>query len=87
MKTFLYFVLTFVISWGAVLIVVGPAGFPASTEQAESALPVIVFATLAGPSVAAIVLTGLFSGRDGVRSLFRRFLKWRVGWVGTSSLC
>jgi len=70
-----YFALTFAISWGAILIVVGPGGIPVTTEQLE----MLGLATLLGPSVAGILLTGLASGRVGLRELLSRLLRWRVG--------
>jgi membrane protease YdiL (CAAX protease family) len=70
-----YFALTFVISWGGILIVVGPGGFPVTTEQLE----MLGLATLLGPSVAGILLTGLASGRVSLRELLSRLLRWRVG--------
>jgi len=70
-----YFALTFAISWGAILVVVGPGGLPVTTEQ----LTMLGLATLLGPSVAGILLTGLASGRVGLRELLSRLLRWRVG--------
>jgi len=70
-----YFALTFAISWGAMLIVVGPGGIPVTTEQ----VAMLGLATLLGPSVAGILLTGLVSGRVGLRELLSRLLTWRVG--------
>jgi membrane protease YdiL (CAAX protease family) len=70
-----YFVLTFVISWGAILIMVGPSGIPVSTAQ----VAVLGLAMLLGPSVASILLTCLASGRAGFRELLSRMFKWRVG--------
>jgi membrane protease YdiL (CAAX protease family) len=70
-----YFALTFAISWGAILIVVGPGGIPVTTEQLE----MLGLAMLLGPSVAGILLTGLASGRVGLRELLSRLLRWRVG--------
>jgi membrane protease YdiL (CAAX protease family) len=70
-----YFALTFAISWGAILIVVGPGGIPITTDQ----VVMLGMATLLGPSVAGILLTGLASGRVGLRELLSRLLRWRVG--------
>jgi membrane protease YdiL (CAAX protease family) len=70
-----YFVLTFVISWGAILIIVGPSGIPISTAQ----VAVLGMAMLLGPSLASILLTGLAFGRKGYRELLSRLFKWRVG--------
>lgn len=70
----IYFALTFVISWGAVLILTGPNGIPVAEDQAV----VLGMALLLGPSVAGILLTGLTSGRDGFRKLLSHLLRWRV---------
>jgi membrane protease YdiL (CAAX protease family) len=70
-----YFALTFAISWGAILIVVGPGGIPVTTEQLE----ILGLAMLLGPSIASILLTGLLYGRAGLQEFIRRLLRWRVG--------
>lgn len=48
------------------------------------------YLTAYGPLLAAVIVTGLIGGRDGLRDLLRRALKWRVGmrWllVGAFSL-
>jgi membrane protease YdiL (CAAX protease family) len=75
-----YFALTFAISWGGVLLVIGgPGGIPGNPEQFETLLPVVLLALLAGPSVAGILLTGLVDGRAGFRDLLSWLLRWRVG--------
>jgi membrane protease YdiL (CAAX protease family) len=70
----IYFTLTFIISWGAVLILAGPNGIPVAEDQAV----VLGMALLLGPSVAGILLTGLTSGRDGFRDALSHLLTWRV---------
>ncbi len=75
-----YFALTFAISWGGVLLVIGgPGGIPGTPEQFERLLPFAGLAMLAGPSVAGILLTGLVYGRAGFREVLSRLLRWRVG--------
>jgi membrane protease YdiL (CAAX protease family) len=75
-----YFALTFAISWGGVLLVIGgPGGIPGIPEQFETLLPVVILALLAGPSAAGILLTSLVDGRAGFRELLSRLLRWRVG--------
>lgn len=74
-----YFALTFAISWGGVLIVVGPGGIPGTTAQAETLLPFVVLAMFPGPIIASILLTGLVYGKVGLRELLSRLLRWRVG--------
>jgi membrane protease YdiL (CAAX protease family) len=74
-----YFILAFIISWGSMLIVVGPGGFPCTPEEIESLMPAVILAVLAGPSISGIVMTGLISGRAGFRQLLLRLLRWRAG--------
>jgi uncharacterized protein len=86
-KTFLkqnlvlsYFALTFAISWGGLLAIGGPGGTSSDTAwQSDPRLPLMILAMLGGPSVAGILLTALVYGRSGLRELFSRLLKWRVG--------
>ena len=70
-----YYVLTFAISWGAILIAAGPGGIPVATELRMTLGALLVL----GPSVAGILLTGLVSGRVGLRELLAQLLRWRVG--------
>ena len=75
-----YFVLTFVISWGGILLVIGgPSSIPANSEQAETLVLFVLLALFAGPSVAGVLLTGLVNGKAGFRELLSRLLRWRVG--------
>jgi len=75
-----YCALTFAISWGGFLLVVGgPGGFPATPEQFAALMPLAVLAMLAGPPVAGLLLTGVVSGRTGRRELRSRLVRWRVG--------
>lgn len=75
-----YFALTFAISWGGIVILVGgPGGIPGTPEQLASLMPLVLLALFAGPSVAGIFLTWLVYGRAGFRDLFVRMTRWRVG--------
>ena len=76
-----YFALAFAISWGAILLAVGlgPGGFTATPQQFKMAMPYAVPTMLLGPSVAAILMTGLLYGRAGFRELGSRLRRWRVG--------
>jgi len=71
----IYFILTFIISWGAILMVTGLDGIPVEPDQAVT----LGMAILLGPSITSILLTGLTSGWKGFRELGSRLLKWRVG--------
>jgi membrane protease YdiL (CAAX protease family) len=74
-----YFALAFTLSWGAVLIVVGPSGFLGTKEIPEVLEPFLYVAMVVGPSVAGILFTGLLHGRAGLREFGSRLLRWRVG--------
>lgn len=74
-----YFVLTFAISWGGVLAVVGFDGFPGTEEDFGVLLPMVVIAMVAGPSVAGIAAMALFLGKTGLHDAWLRLLKGRVG--------
>jgi membrane protease YdiL (CAAX protease family) len=73
-----YFALAFTLSWGAVLIVVGPSGFLGTKEIPEVLDPFLYVAMVVGPSVAGILFTGLLYGRAGLREFGSRLLRWRV---------
>lgn len=77
-----YYAVVFAISWGGLLLLVAPSGFPATPDEAsvESPLFSIAFlATVAGPVVAGLLLTGLVHGRAGLRAFRSRLSTWRVG--------
>jgi membrane protease YdiL (CAAX protease family) len=75
----IYFALTFAISWGGFVLVVGPGSFPGTGSQFDTLTPFVASAMLAGPSIAGLLLTGLVSGKAGLRELLSRLLRWRVG--------
>jgi membrane protease YdiL (CAAX protease family) len=75
----IYYALVFAISWGGILILIGPGGIPGTTEQVERLMPFVLLALFAGPSVAGILMTGLVYGKAGYRDLVSRLLRWRVG--------
>jgi membrane protease YdiL (CAAX protease family) len=74
-----YFVLTFAISWGAVLVVIGSSG--EATGAAPTNDPRFAYAVIAmllGPSISGILLTVLVDGRAGLHALLSRACNWRV---------
>lgn len=75
----IYFALTFGISWGGFVLVVGPGGFANANWQTDPSFPFAVMAMLAGPSVAGLLMTGMTDGRTGLRRLRFGLSKWRVG--------
>jgi len=75
-----YYVLAFAISWGGILLIIGgPDGILGTRAQVARLFPFVMLAWLAGPSVASILLTSLVDGLAGIRGLFSRLLRWRVG--------
>ena len=74
-----YYVLTFALSWGGFLLVVGPSSLVNSNWQVEGNILSAVMVMLAGPSIAGLLLTGLIEGRAGYRDLLLRLGRWRVG--------
>jgi len=75
-----YFVLTFVISWGGLLLTVGgPARILSTSEQFDTLLPFVIMVILAGPSVSGILLTVLVIGKQGLREVKARLFRWRLG--------
>ena len=78
-----FFLLVFLISWGAVFLLAGPSGFPITEDKAM----IMGMAILLGPTFATIILTAL-SGRSGFQRLFSHLFKWRVGmrWYATALL-
>jgi hypothetical protein len=73
-----YFILTFVISWGGVLILGAPYGMPTTSKQFEKVYPIVFIPYLLGPLVSSIILIGVVDGKSGFRTLLSRLLKWRV---------
>ncbi|MEI8409714.1 MULTISPECIES: CPBP family intramembrane glutamic endopeptidase [unclassified Kribbella] len=70
-----YYALTFAISFGGFLLVLGPDGFFATGSAIAGGGAV----ALMGPAVAGVLLTGLVDGRRGLRRLVSRLRRWRVG--------
>jgi len=74
-----FYALVFAISWGGILLVVGPGGFLATTATSAS-FALVGFVSILGPSLAGIILTRLVGGQAGWRDLLSRLRRWRVGW-------
>ncbi len=72
-----YYALVFAISWGGMLMAVGPSGFFSTKANPVALAQFVYLAALAGPSVAGILMTGLLDGRAGLRELLSRLLRWR----------
>lgn len=73
-----YFILVFLISWGGVFVL-GLEGFLRGDEPGLADVMPIVVIMLAAPLAGGIAMTAVMDGRDGLRQLFSRMLRWRVG--------
>jgi hypothetical protein len=74
-----YLTLTFAISWGGILLVIGRNEFAVNGEQSELLFSLMYLAMLGGPSIAGLALTWIVNGKAGLRELGSQLLKWRVG--------
>jgi membrane protease YdiL (CAAX protease family) len=71
-----YFGLTFLISWGIELLLIA-----SENRWGGMALPPAVHYLAAyGPMTASITVTAAIAGRPGLKELWGRISRWRVGW-------
>lgn len=76
--TISYFVLVFLVAWGAVVVVVGPAEIASgATPETWQLLPVFG-AMLLGPAIAGFAMVAATDGRAGLRDVWTRQLRWHV---------
>lgn len=76
-----YFIFTFLISWGAILVLIAINGMPNTADEAQAQLPLAIMTFLFGPFISGLVMIGLVHGRNGYRDLWSRMLKWRINLV------
>ena len=69
-----FYLLTFAISWGLIVLVLGPNGFLSTSET----IAITGALGIAGPSLAGILLTGGAAGRAGLSDLKTRLVRWRI---------
>lgn len=78
-----YFILAFVLSWLPLvpLTLSQNAGVGVLPYDLPNLLMYVLLAltTFSGPTLAAIVVTGITEGRHGLKPFFKRFIQWRVG--------
>jgi membrane protease YdiL (CAAX protease family) len=76
-----FFALAFAISWGGVLIVIGPGGIPGIMKQTmgNSLFLSVYLVTIAGPTIAGILLTFFVYGKAGLHDIVSRLFRWKVG--------
>ena len=71
-----YYLLTLLISWGGLILFIGPGNI--SSQPSKAPFLPLYFITVAGPSLAGIVLTGFYEGRKGYVNLLSRLIKWNL---------
>jgi membrane protease YdiL (CAAX protease family) len=71
---FSYFVLAFALSWSVGFLLV------AQRYGLVNVPPALHYLTGLGPALAAVLVTGLVSGRSGLKELFSRVTMWKIGW-------
>jgi len=74
-----YYLLTFALSWSAILVMIALNGMPTTKEQVEAVLPVAIVGMLLGPSASGLVMIGLVDGKSGFRELRSHLGIGRVG--------
>jgi uncharacterized protein len=72
-----YYFVTFLISWGGVVLISGGPG-RISSRPGDIPFMSLYLMTVSGPFLASILLTGLYGGKKGYRELLSRLCKWRV---------
>jgi len=74
-----YYLLVFAISWGGILILIGgPGHIPGTKEQAEKLFVPALLIMFAGPFISGILMNFLIDGKEGLRKLLSRYLRWRT---------
>jgi membrane protease YdiL (CAAX protease family) len=76
-----FFILTFAISWGAILVLIALNGMPVTVEEAQAQLPIAIMTFLGGPLISGLLMIGVTDGRAGYRPLLSRLFKWRVSFL------
>lgn len=73
-----YFALTFGITWGSILTLLATREFDFAALGMPDVMLMFLFMLL-GPSISGLLLTGRLEGRQGVRELWQRQTRWRIG--------
>ena len=88
----LYFLLTYIISWGGIILILGPAGFQIFsgekilTEGFSKQVLFIWLVMLAGPTISSFLLTWSLDGKEGLKRLIASIVNVKVGikWYAAS---
>ena len=75
----IYLVLTFLFSWGLIVLLAAPGNIPINAEKSKDLLPLLYVMMLVGPSVSGLLMIGLTRGRKGFREFWSKLVHWRTG--------
>lgn len=71
----LFFILTYLISWGTWAWVNG------TNSELTGWIGLVAVIGAFGPSIAGFICAGLLDGWSGIRALLRKVVAWRVNWI------
>ena len=74
----IYFILTFLISWGGVFLLGYPYGMPTTKNLFAKEWPIVFIPYFIGPCFASLLLIGYFQGKSGFEELKARYFTWNV---------
>jgi uncharacterized protein len=82
----IYFTFAYLITWGGILLAMAGTGFKGEVGMGTFAL--IFLAMFASPCLTSLTLTSILEGKEGIRELFSRMKRWRVGlgWIAVAIL-
>ena len=82
LELIIFFLIAFAISWSAMFLYDVPANSQGNKhDEVLKAFERVSFFYAFGPIISATVVSLLFYGRYGLKSLFKPVLKWRVGFT------
>jgi len=71
-----YFIITFAFSWTVYFTLIA-----AKYGWTDAQIPQSIhYLASFGPTVAALIVTAVTTGREGLKELWGRIIKWRMGW-------
>ncbi|MBN2590705.1 MAG: CPBP family intramembrane metalloprotease [Sedimentisphaerales bacterium] len=73
-----YFALTCIISWFCLLPIIGIDGFLGKVTLSDDLMPLLFMAMCAGPLISSLTSVYLLDGKNGIKVLITKLLKWKV---------
>jgi len=74
----LYFILSFLLSWGMVILLAGYRNIPINPENSKNILPLLYMSMLLGPSISGVLFIVFCDGLDGLKKLLRSMINIKV---------